>query len=76
MSEYKNDIVLLIESGNTVIQPAVKDDITWETNRKNTPGKLTFTVIQDEGIEFAEGSAVSLQAVSYTHLTLPTNSLV
>lgn len=61
MSEYKNDIVLLIESGNTVIQPAVKDDITWETNRKNTPGKLTFTVIQDQGIEFAEGSAVSLQ---------------
>lgn len=61
MSEYKNDIVLLIESGNTVIQPAVKDDITWETNRKNTPGKLTFTVIQDQGIESAEGSAVSLQ---------------
>lgn len=61
MSEYKNDIVLLIESGNTVIQPAVKDDITWETNRKNTPGKLTFTVIQDQEIEFAEGSAVSLQ---------------
>lgn len=61
MNEYKNDIVLLIESGNTVIQPAVKDDITWETNRKNTPGKLTFTVIQDQGIEFAEGSAVSLQ---------------
>lgn len=44
-----------------MIQPAVKDDITWETNRKNTPGKLTFTVIQDQGIEFAEGSAVSLQ---------------
>jgi hypothetical protein len=61
LSEYKNDIVLLIESGNTVIQPAVKDDITWETNRKNTPGKLTFTVIQDQEIEFAEGSAVSLQ---------------
>lgn len=44
-----------------MIQPAVKDDITWETNRKNTPGKLTFTVIQDQEIEFAEGSAVSLQ---------------
>lgn len=47
-----------------MIQPAVKDDITWETNRKNTPGKLTFTVIQDQGIEFAEGSAVSLQVNS------------
>ena len=51
----------MIESGNAVIQPAVEDNITWETNRKNTPGKLTFTVIQDQGIEFAEGSAVSLQ---------------
>ena len=61
MSEYKNDIVLLIESGNTVIQPAVKDDITWETNRKNTPGKLVFTVMQDESIKFQEGNAVSLQ---------------
>lgn len=61
MSEYKNDIVLLIESGSTVIQPAVEDNIIWETNRKNTPGKLTFTVIQDQGIEFDEGSAVSLQ---------------
>lgn len=44
-----------------MIQPAVKDDITWETNRKNTPGKLVFTVMQDESIKFQEGNAVSLQ---------------
>ena len=38
--------------------PIVKEGITWETSRKDAPGKLTFTVIKDEVISFNEGSTV------------------
>lgn len=37
---------------------AVKEGIVWETHRKGTPGKLTFTVVKDDVISFAEGDAV------------------
>jgi hypothetical protein len=41
-----------------IFQPILKDSIKWETSRKDSPGKLTFTVIKDDIISFNEGSIV------------------
>lgn len=38
--------------------PIVKDEIIWETFRKDSPSKLTFTVIKDSIVSFNEGSLV------------------
>lgn len=47
-----------IVSGGRVQEPAVLEGITWETARKGEPGKLTFTVIKDDGLSFSEGAHV------------------
>ena len=55
------EVELLIQNGNKVYQPVVKEGITWSTERKNTPGKLSFTVIKDDIINFTEGNAVRMK---------------
>ena len=57
----KMDVELLIQHGDKVYQPAVEEGITWSTERKNTPGQLTFTVVKDSIINFTEGDAVRLK---------------
>ena len=54
-------IELLIQNENKVYQPVVEEGITWETERKGQPGKLTFSVVKDSIINFQEGNAVSLK---------------
>ncbi len=49
---------LLIQNGSTVFQPALEGEITLEYERKNTPGKLTFTVYKDATLKIAKGNAV------------------
>lgn len=39
----------------------MEEGIVWETQRKNTPGKLTFNVIKDEIINFHEGDVVRFE---------------
>ena len=57
-----NNIQLLIRgSGNKVFEPIILDDVTWETERLGTPGKLTFTVVKDQVISFPEGAQVQLK---------------
>lgn len=51
---------LLIQNDNTVYAPVVQDDITWETERKGVPGKLTFKVAKDNILNFKEGNAIRL----------------
>ena len=41
--------------------PAVEEGIEWTTERRSTPGKLTFRVIKDDILDFSEGSEVRLQ---------------
>lgn len=53
-------VEILISDGFRVFKPIVKNDITWETERKGSPGKLTFTVIKDDVINFFEGDHVRL----------------
>lgn len=52
----------IINHDNIMFTPIVKEGITWETSRKDAPGKLTFTVMKDDIISFNEGSTVIFKA--------------
>lgn len=49
---------LLIQNGNKVFIPVVQEDIEWTTERKGSPGKLTFKVLLDDALDITEGNAV------------------
>lgn len=49
---------LYIMSRGRTFECAIQEPIVWETNRKNTPGKLTFDIVKDEILGFYEGDAV------------------
>lgn len=57
------DVELLVanETGTKVYQPIVEEGIEWSTERRSTPGKLTFNIVKDDIINFSEGSAVRLR---------------
>lgn len=48
-------------TGTQMYAPAVEEGIEWTTERKNTPGKLTFKVLKDDLLTFSEGSVVQLR---------------
>jgi rRNA maturation protein Rpf1 len=52
-------IELLINNGVQIFQPVVAGAITWETERKGQPGKLTFSVA--DSLNFQEGNPISLK---------------
>lgn len=54
------NVELLIQNGSKVYSPIVQEGIAWDTERKGSPGKLTFTVIKDQNISFTEGNPVRL----------------
>ncbi|MDE7322774.1 MAG: hydrolase [Lachnospiraceae bacterium] len=56
-------IELLIgnELGTKAYLPAVEEGIEWSTERKGTPGKLTFKVLSDNVLDFSEGNAVRMK---------------
>ena len=54
------NVELLIQNGSKVYAPVVEQGIVWDTERKGSPGKLTFTVIKDQNINFTEGNPVRL----------------
>jgi len=49
---------LLIQNGKKVFIPVVQEDIQWTTERKGSPGKLTFKVHLDSSLDITEGNAV------------------
>jgi len=51
---------LLIENNGVVQMPPVLDGVTWATERKGVPGKLTFTILKDSVANFTEGNPVRL----------------
>jgi hypothetical protein len=57
------DVELLIgnEAGTKAYIPPVEEGIEWLTQRRSTPGKLTFSVLKDDVLDFSEGSAVRLK---------------
>ncbi|MDF2592913.1 MAG: hydrolase [Clostridia bacterium] len=56
-----DNLELFIQNGDTLYFPAVEEGITWETERKGSPGKLTFNVVYDKDIRFEAGNAVRLR---------------
>lgn len=57
----KINIELLIQHKGKVFAPSVLNSVIWSTERKNYPGQLTFTVIQDSILDISEGDAVRLK---------------
>ncbi len=55
------NIELFTQNGQTIYIPPIEDGITWETERKNTPGKLTFSTIPDDVLSITEGNPVSFK---------------
>ena len=58
------NVELLISdpSGTKAYIPVVEEGIEWSTERRSTPGKLTFKLVKDAVINFQEGAAVHLKA--------------
>lgn len=57
------NVELLISdtSGAKAYIPIVKEGIEWSTERRGTPGKLTFSAVKDSTVSFEEGAAVRLK---------------
>lgn len=55
------DIELGIKTTNGAIAPAVLEGITWTTERRGVPGKLTFNCLFDENNIFEEGDLVTVK---------------
>ncbi|WP_312340266.1 XkdQ/YqbQ family protein [Anaerospora hongkongensis] len=53
-------VQIIIQNGEKVFEPVVEEGITWETERKGVPGKLTFNVLKDDVIDFTEGNTVKM----------------
>lgn len=53
-------ISLYITNKDKVYQPATLEGISWSTERKGVPGKLEFSVVRDEVLDFTEGNRVEL----------------
>lgn len=54
-------VELLITNGNKSYIPVVEEGITWQTERKGSPGELKFSVVKDNIINFTEGNSVRLK---------------
>ena len=52
---------LFIQNGNKIYYPTIEEGITWDTERKGSPGKLSFTAIPDNILSFTEGNQVGLK---------------
>lgn len=55
------ELLISSRNENKTFIPAVVEPIEWETQRRSSPGKLTFRVIKDEVLSFREGDAVRLK---------------
>lgn len=51
---------LTIKNGDKLYIPPVPGEVTWSTDRKGAPGKLEFSVVPDDDINFTEGDPVRL----------------
>lgn len=57
------EIELLVSdtNGTQAYLPAVEENIEWSTERRGTPGKLSFKIVKDEIIDLQEGAAVRMK---------------
>lgn len=52
------ELLIADPSGKKPCIPIIEEGIDWITERRSTPGKLTFSVIKDDAVSFEEGAAV------------------
>lgn len=52
------EMVLTIQHNGTLFEPPVEEGVEIEWERTGSPGKLTFTVLKTEGVDFSEGDSV------------------
>lgn len=57
----KAELLIASDSGDKLYAPVIEEGIEWITERRSTPGKLTFKVVKDDIISFSEGAAVRLK---------------
>lgn len=57
----KAELLIGDGKGAKAYEPAVGEGIEWSTERRGTPGKLTFKVLADKGLDFSEGCPVRLK---------------
>ena len=55
------ELLISAPNGENIQIPILEEGIEWSTERRSTPGKLTFSVIKDEILNFSEGAAVRLK---------------
>lgn len=55
------ELLISDSSGKKAFIPAALEGIEWSTQRRGTPGKLTFNILNDNIINFEEGAAVRLK---------------
>ncbi len=53
-------VEILIQNGSKIYFPVVEEGAKLTLERKNAPGKFTFTVVKDKVINFQEGNPVKL----------------
>lgn len=56
----KVELFISDASGTRPYLPIIEEGIEWSTERRSTPGKLTFQVLNDKMIDIQEGAAVRL----------------
>ena len=56
-----DNIELTIRNGQTLYYPCIEEGVTWETERKSYPGKLSFNVLTDDILKIEEGNMVNLK---------------
>lgn len=49
---------LYIQNGDKFYAPILEGSVRWDTSRRGSPGKLTFSVVKDEAVNFQEGNTV------------------
>lgn len=52
------ELLIASPDGKKLYAPAVEEGVEWNTQRRSTPGKLTFKIIKDSIVDFEEGAAV------------------
>ena len=55
------ELLIGSEDGTKAYMPAIEEGIEWSTERRSSPGKLTFKVLKDDMLNFSEGSAVRMR---------------
>lgn len=55
------EVSIFDPAGTKAYIPAVVEGIEWTTKRKDTPGILTFKVVNDDILDLSEGSVVQLR---------------